>query len=115
MVIPVFPVSATRLHEIDLKIKRLQKQIDREKDALERTTLDDTLNNDKISNAAAIFGGKSTDQRESVALVRIESMEKELSLLDTLRTPLTKADRALISKLIDDQRTYRRELDEALR
>jgi pyruvate/2-oxoglutarate dehydrogenase complex dihydrolipoamide acyltransferase (E2) component len=113
--LPVFQVSGARLREIDLKIKKLEKQIEREKTALEKSALDDTLNNDKVSNAAALFGGKSTSQRESVAVVRIESMEKELQLLDTLRTPLTNADRDLIEKLIDDQRVYRRSLDEALR
>ncbi|MFI5336984.1 MAG: hypothetical protein ACHQ5A_09380 [Opitutales bacterium] len=115
VVMPVFPVSASRLREIDLKIKKLEKQIEREKNSLEKTALDDTLNDEKVSKAAALFGGKSAAQRESVAAVRIESMEKELSLLDTLRTPLTKSDRELIEKLIDDQRTYRRNLDDALR
>ena len=74
------------------------------------------LISDKMDpKAAAIFGGKSTVQRASVAAVRIESMEKELQLLETLRTPLTKADRALIEQLVEDQRAYRRSLDEALR
>jgi hypothetical protein len=113
--LPVFQVSGSRLREIDLKIKKLEKQIEREKTILEKSALDDTLNNESASKAAALFGGKSNVQRDSVAAVRVESMEKELSLLETLRTPLTNADRALIEKLIDDQRTYRRNLDEALR
>ncbi len=112
---PVFEVSATRLREIDVTIKRLEKQISREKKSLEKSNLDETLNSEKVSKAAAIFGGKSTVQRASVAAVRIESMEKELQLLETLRTPLTKSDRALIEQLVEDQRAYRRSLDEALR
>lgn len=113
--LPKFPVSASRLREIDITIRKLDKQITREKTLLEKTALDDTLNNEKISQAASIFGGKSSLQRESVAAVRVESMEKEKSLLETLRTPLTKEDRELIEKLIEDQRVYRRNLDDALR
>lgn len=112
---PVFEVSATRRREIDVTIKRLEKQISREKKSLEKTQLDETLNNEKVAKAAALFGGKSTLQRASVAAVRIDSMEKELQLLETLRTPLTKADRTLIEQLVEDQRAYRRGLDEALR
>jgi hypothetical protein len=113
--LPVFTVNAERLREIDVTIKRLEKQVAREKKQLEKSNLDETLNGEKISKAAALFGGKSTVQRASVAAVRIESMEKELQLLETLRTPLTKADRAMIEQLVEEQRTYRRNLDEALR
>ncbi|MBI2512862.1 MAG: hypothetical protein HYV96_12860 [Opitutae bacterium] len=112
---PVFTVTGQRLREIDVTIKKLEKQISREKKQLEKSNLDETLNSEKVSKAASIFGGKSTVQRASVAAVRIESMEKELQLLETLRTPLTKDDRAMIEKLVEDQRTYRRSLDEALR
>jgi hypothetical protein len=112
---PVFEVSTSRLREIDVTIKRLEKQINREEKLLEKTPLDDTLNGEKVSKAAALFGGKSTAQRASVAAVRVDSMQKELQLLETLRTPLTKADRALIEQLVEDQRAYRRSLDEALR
>lgn len=112
---PVFTVSAERLREIDHTIKGLEKQISREKKQLEKSNLDEALNSEKIAKAAAIFGGKSTVQRASVAAVRIDSMEKELQLLETLRTPLTKSDRAMIEQLVEDQRTYRRNLDDALR
>ncbi|MBI2515895.1 MAG: hypothetical protein HYV95_03165 [Opitutae bacterium] len=113
--LPKFEVSANRLREIDLTIKKLEKLIARETKLLEKSAVDDTLNNEKVSKAAALFGGKSTVQRASVAAVRIESMEKEISLLETLRTPLTNEDRALMEKLVTDQRTYRRELDITLR
>ncbi|MBX3735752.1 MAG: hypothetical protein KF715_03600 [Candidatus Didemnitutus sp.] len=112
---PVFTVSAERLREIDVTIKRLEKQISREKKQLEKSNLDESLNGEKVAKAAAIFGGKSTAQRASVAAVRIDSMEKELQILETLRTPLTKDDRAMLERLVEDQRTYRRNLDDALR
>lgn len=112
---PVFTVTGQRLREIDVTIKKLEKQISREKKQLEKSNLDEALNSEKVAKAASIFGGKSTMQRASVAAVRIESMEKELQLLETLRTPLTKDDRAMIERLVEDQRTYRRNLDDALR
>lgn len=115
IMMPKLEVSASRLREIDVTIKRLEKQMKREQKALETTTLDETLNSEKVTRATAILGGKSTVQRASVAAVRVESMAKELQLLETLRTPLTASDRALIEQLVEDQRKYRRELDEALR
>ena len=113
--LPKFEVSASRIREIDATIKHLEKLIGREKRLLEKSAADETLNNERISRSAALFGGKSAVQRASVAAVRVESMEKEIALLDTLRTPLTAIDRALIEKLVQDQRTYRRELDLTLR
>lgn len=115
VVMPKLEVTASRLREIDVTIKKLEKQISREKKKLEKSQLDEALNSEKVTRAAAILGGKSTTQRASVSAVRIESMSKELGLLETLRTPLTKEDRALIEQLVEDQRKYRRELDEALR
>lgn len=112
---PVFTVTGQRLREIDVTIKKLEKQISREKKHLEKSNLDEALNGEKVAKVASILGGKSTVQRASVAAVRVDSMEKELQLLETLRTPLTKSDRELIEKLVEDQRTYRRGLDEALR
>lgn len=113
--LPKFEVSAPRLREIDKTIKRLEKLIGREKKLLEKSAVDDTLNGEKISKAAALFGGKSTAQRASVAAVRIQSMEKEISILENIRTPMTASDRALAEKLVEDERTYRRNLDITLR
>ena len=115
VVLPKFEVTAPRLREIDKTIKRLEKLIGREKKLLEKSAVDDTLNGEKISKAAALFGGKSTAQRASVAAVRVQSMEKEISILESLRTPMTASDRALAEKLIEDERTYRRDLDITLR
>ena len=115
IVMPKFEVTASRLREIDATIKHLEKLVGREKQRIEKSALDDTLNDEKISRTAALFGGKSTLQRASIAAVRVESMEKEVALLENLRTPLTADDRALMEKLIQDQRTYRRDLDITLR
>lgn len=113
--LPVFEVSASRLREIDVTIQRLEKQIIRERRRLERTSLDETLNGAQVARAAALLGGKSTDQRASVVAVRLASLERELNLLETLRAPLTAADRALVESQVEEQRRTRRELDLLLR
>ena len=110
-----FVVNASRLREIDSTIKHLEKLITRENKLIEKSAVDDTLNSEKVSRGAALFGGKSSLQRASVAAVRVASMEKEIALLEGLRDPLTAEDRALMEKLIQDQRTYRRDLDITLR
>ncbi len=113
--LPKVEVTAGRIREIDMALKRLDKQISRETKRLEKTQADEVLNSDKVSRAAALFGGKSTAQRTSVTAVRLQSLEKERMLLESLKVPQPEKERLLVEKEIEAQRTYRRELDHILR
>lgn len=113
--LPKVEVTAGRIREIDLALKRLDKQITRETKRLEKTQADEVLNSEKVSRAAALFGGKSAAQRASVTAVRLQSMEKERLLLESLKVPQPEKERLLVEKEIEAQRAYRRELDHILR
>lgn len=113
--LPKVEVTAGRIREIDLALKRLDKQIARETRRLEKTQADEVLNSEKVSRAAALFGGKSAAQRTSVTAVRLQSLEKERLLLESLKVPQPEKERLLVEKEIEAQRAYRRELDHILR
>ena len=89
------------------------KQIAREKKKLKSTTLDKSLNSDKVSNAAAIFGGNSASRMVAVAASRVNLLESERDLLERLKFPRTAEDQALIEKELVNLRTTRRNLDDA--
>ena len=113
--LPRVEVTASQIREIDVALKRLDKQIARETKRLEKTQADEVLNSEKVSRAAALFGGKSAAQRASVTAVRLQSLEKERSLLESLKVPQPERERKLVEKEIEAQRAYRRELDHILR
>jgi hypothetical protein len=113
--LPKVEVTASKIREIDLALKRLDKQIAREAKRLEKTQADEVLNSEKASRAAALFGGKSAAQRASVTAVRLQSLEKERGLLESLKVPQPEKERKLVEKEIEAQRAYRRELDHILR
>lgn len=113
--LPKVEVTASQIREIDVALKRLDKQIARETRRLEKTQADEVLNSEKVSRAAALFGGKSAAQRASVTAVRLQSLEKERTLLESLKVPQPEKERKLVEKEIEAQRAYRRELDHTLR
>jgi len=112
VVMPEFQVTGGRLREIDNRIKRVEKQIVREKKKLAKNPVNETINSDKLAKAAMVFGGNSASHLAALAAARVASLEKELSMLETLRTPLTAEQRQLLEQEIEAQRVYRRELDQ---
>ena len=83
MMMPEFTVSSSRISELDIEIKKLNKEIERAKKKLKPSELDESLNSDDAPKVLAIFGGKTAgqrlaEQRERIALVtRFEAAERE--------------------------------------
>lgn len=111
LVLPKVQVTQNRLHEIDVEIAKLDKQIAREKKNVKSTEVDKALNNEKITKVAAIFGGNSAEHLSNVAASRVELMEIERSLLEALKLPTTLAEYEATQKELDQLRTTRRNLD----
>lgn len=111
--LPKVEVTSARIRQIDNELKKIDKQIAREKKKLKSTTLDKSLNSDKVSNAAAIFGGNSASRMVAVAASRVNLLESERDLLERLKFPRTAEDQALIEKELVNLRTTRRNLDDA--
>jgi hypothetical protein len=113
--LPSMEVRNSRITEIDLQIRKLEKDIARERKKMKSSDLDVSLNDAKTAKKFSLFGGKSTEQRESVAAERVQLMEAERDILEAMKLPKTKAELALLQKQIDDLRAVRRDLDLATR
>jgi len=113
VILPTVTVQERRVKQIDNEIKKVEKQIAREKKKLKSTDLDKSLNSDKVANAAALFGGNSASHMVAVAASRVNLLESERNLLERLKFPRTEEDQALIEKELENLRTTRRNLDDA--
>jgi hypothetical protein len=111
--LPKVEVTSARVKAIDAELKKIDKQIAREKKNLKSTNLDESLNSDKASKAAAIFGGNSASHMVAVAATRVNLLESERAMLERLKFPRTEEDQALIEKEIENLRATRRNLDDA--
>lgn len=109
--LPKIEITATRLKELDRAIKKLDKAIAREKKNMKASELDKVLNNAKLAEAAAIFGGNSSAYLESVAATRVRYMEAERGLLSDMKEPRSLDDMAILQKELDQIHTMQRELD----
>ena len=113
LALPKIEVTASRVKELDREIKRLDKAIAREKKNVKATDLDKALNNTKLANAAALFGGNSAAYMEEVAATRVRYMEAERDLLVDMKTPRTLDELKILQEELEKIRTLRRELDKA--
>jgi len=113
--LPSMEVRNSRITELDLQIRKLEKDITRERKKMKSSDLDQSLNDAKAAKKFSLFGGKTTEQRESVAAERVSLMEAERDILEAMKLNKTRAELALLQKQIDDLRTVRRNLDTELR
>ncbi len=111
--LPVMKVTPQRLKQLEKEIKRLDKMISRESKNIKSTDLNQALNNEKLSKAAAIFGGNSADHLSAVAASRVGLMEREREILEEMKRPLSADDLALLQAELDQTRETRRNLDDA--
>lgn len=113
LALPKVEVTSARIKAIDAELKKIDKQIAREKRNLKSTNLDKALNSDKATKAAAILGGNSASHMVAVAATRVNLLESERAMLERLKFPRTEEDKALIEREIENLRKTRRELDDA--
>lgn len=109
--LPGVEVRGQRITEIDIKIRKLEKDIAREKKKIKSTDLDKSLNDPALTKSFSLFGGKSTAQRESVAADRVNLMEAERDLLENMKQARTPAEIEMLQQKINDLRELRRNLD----
>ncbi len=109
--LPGLEVKGARITEIDIQIRKLEKDIAREKKKMKSSDLDKSLNDPALAKSVSLFGGKSTEQRESVAADRVNLMEAERDILEAMKQARTKADVAMYQQKIDDLKELRRNLD----
>ncbi len=112
MVLPKLEVTAQRAKEIDRELKRVDKMIARERKKIKSTDLDKTLNNEKLSRAAALFGGNSAEHLSAVAASRVMLLEQERMVLEAMKRPATIEERKMMAAEIEQLRITRRNLDD---
>jgi hypothetical protein len=115
LALPKVEVTSARIKAIDAELKKIDKQIASEKKKMKSTDLDKSLNSDQLAKSASIFGGNSASHMEAVAATRVALLENERVLLERLKFPRTKEDQALIEKELENLRTTRRNLDDAVK
>lgn len=113
LTLPKIQVTAQRIKKIDKEIKRLDRLIERETEKVKSSQLDRTLNNEKLSRTAAIFGGNSSEHLSAVAATRVALLENERDVLEAMKRPTTLEELAIMEKEIEQLRLTRRNLDDA--
>ena len=111
IVLPKIQVTSSRIKELDTTIAKLYKLIVREKKKVKSTSLDKSLNNQKLSTAAALFGGNSAEHLSAVAATRVSLMETERAVLEDMKRPANVADLAALETELEQLRLTRRNLD----
>ncbi len=109
--LPVIKVTAARVHELDKEILKVEKQIAREKKKVKAGELDRALNNQKLTAAAAIFGGNSTSHLSAIAAYRVTLLESERGVLESMKLPRSLEELALLDRELEQLRDTRRNLD----
>jgi len=113
LALPKIEITAQRIKKIDKEIKRLDKMIERETAKVKSSQLDRTLNNEKLSRTAAIFGGNSSEHLSAVAASRVMLLEQERDVLEAMKRPATIDELKMMETEIEQLRTTRRNLDDA--
>jgi hypothetical protein len=114
-VLPKVEVKKGRITELDQKLAKQEQDIARERKNLKASEVDSALNDAKIAKPLAIFGGDSSQFRQRVASERVELMEAERDILESMKRAKTKEEKQELQKQLDEIKAARRELDKSLR
>lgn len=114
-VLPKVEVTKGRITVLDQKIAKQEEDIARERKNLKSSEVDLALNDSKIAQPMAIFGGESSQFRKRVASERVELMETEKSLLEAMKLARTKEEKQELQKQLDEIKVMRRDLEKTLR
>ncbi len=114
-VLPKVEVKKGRITVLDQQLAQQDEAIAREKKNLKSSEVDLALNDSKIAQPLAIFGGDSAQFRKRVASERVELMEAEKDVMEAIARSKTKKEKDDLQKQLDELRAMRRELDKSLR
>lgn len=114
-VLPKVEVKKSRITVLDQQLAKQEEDIARERKNLKPSEVDLALNDTKIAQPLAIFGGESAQFRQRVASERVQLMEAEKDIIEAIARARTKEEKAALQKQLDEIRAFRRELDKSLR
>jgi hypothetical protein len=114
-VLPKVEVKKGRITVLDQQLAKQEQDIARERKNLKASEVDVALNDMKVAQPLAIFGGESSQFRQRVASERVELMEAEKDILEAIARARTKEEKQELQKQLDQIRAFRRDLDKSLR
>lgn len=114
-VLPKVEVKKSRITVLDQQLAKQEADIARERKNLKPSEVDLALNDAKVAQPLAIFGGESAQFRQRVASERVQLMEAEKDIIEAIARARTKDEKAELQKQLDEIRAFRRELDKTLR
>jgi hypothetical protein len=107
--LPQVEVNKSKVTQLDHDLHEQDRKMAFEAKNTKATELDSALNSPAAT--PTILGGYSTKVRTGVAQERIELMEFEKELTESIARAKTKEEKAALKKQLDDIRTMRRTLD----
>lgn len=114
-VLPKVEVKKGRITVLDQQLAKQEQDIARERKNLKASEVDVALNDMKVAQPLAIFGGESSQFRQRVASERVELMEAEKDIIEAIARARTKEEKQELQKQLDQIRAFRRDLDKSLR
>ncbi|MES2695788.1 MAG: hypothetical protein V4773_20105 [Verrucomicrobiota bacterium] len=114
-VLPKVEVKKGRITVLDQQLAKQELDIARERKNLKASEVDLALNDSKVAQPLAIFGGESSQFRQRVASERVELMEAEKDIIEAIARARTKEEKQELQKQLDQIRAFRRDLDKSLR
>lgn len=114
-VLPKVEVKKSRITVLDQQLAKQEEDIARERKNLKPSEVDLALNDTKVAQPLAIFGGESAQFRQRVASERVQLMEAEKDIIEAIARARTKEEKAELQKQLNEIRAFRRELDKTLR
>ena len=114
-VLPKVEVRKGRITELDQKLAKQEKDIEREKQHTKSSEVDKALNDPKLAKSLSFLGGESSSYRENIAKERVSLMEAERDIMEAMKTARTKEEKAGLQKQLDQLKALRRDLEASLK
>jgi uncharacterized membrane protein len=115
VLLPKVEVKKGRITVLDQKLAKQEMDLARERKNLQVSEVDSAFNDSRIARPLAIFGGDSSQFRQSVASERVQLMEAEKDLIEAIAHAKTKEEKAELQKQLNELKAMRRELDKTRR
>ncbi|HUR59177.1 MAG TPA: hypothetical protein VM029_15785, partial [Opitutaceae bacterium] len=114
-VLPRVEVKKGRITELDQKLAKQEKDIEREKQHTKSSEVDKALNDSKVAKTLSFLGGESSNYRENIAKERVSLMEAERDIMEAMKTARTKEEKAGLQKQLDQLKSLRRDLEASMK
>jgi hypothetical protein len=107
--LPTVEVNKSKVTELNRQLYEQDKKIAREAKATKSTELDTALNGDALN--VKLLGGESSKVRSGIAKERVELLQLERDLIETIGKTKNAKEKADLKKELEEIKKMRRELE----